>query len=60
MFFIKIQKAVARNLVVLTPVKSQMSSKQSVLEGRDTLFNGVNVTQLNETVNYLNYFYYLC
>jgi len=49
--FIKFYKAVARNLVVLTPVNS--TNKQSVLKARDSFFNGVNVTQINETVSFL-------
>ncbi len=49
--FIKFYKAVAKNLVVLTPVNSK--NKQSVLKARDSIFNGVNVTQINETVSFL-------
>ena len=49
------KKVDARNLVVLLSNKSKNASNQSQLKGRDIMFNDVNVTELNATVNF-NYF----
>ena len=52
------KQVVARNLIVLTPNNIQNSSRQSTtILGRNVEFNGANVTELNETVRYLEKLY---
>ena len=52
------KQVVARNLIVLTPNNIQNSSRQSAtILGRNVEFNGANVTELNETVRYLEKLY---